>query len=160
MYEKIEEIYVLYYEELYRFLLTKCSDENIIEDIIQTTFLEALKSVERFKGQSSLKTWLFSIAKFQLYRYFRKAKADKNVYEMSTHGISSTNFHDEVIANEIVTAIKSLEPPHDEIMRLRLVHGLSFKAIGLQVNQTENYCRVNFFRMKEKLRKEYNDEQL
>lgn len=156
MRDQIEELYLHYYDDLFRYLYSQCSDLNIVDDLIQSSFLEALKSIERFKGTSSLKTWLFAIARHQLYRYFRKNKRKKHFEaDVEKEWVNEHDFSQKLQADQIMETIDQLNPPHNEIMRLRLVYGLSFKEIAARVKQTENYCRVNFYRNKEKLRKEF-----
>lgn len=161
MHDLIATMYREYYHDLYRYLRQHGHSADMIDDVIQNTFLEALKSIERFKGHSSMKTWLFGIAKHQLYRYFRKLKIKVNMDDVAESELTTTpDFSDRVMAKQILDTIDQLQPPHDEIMRLRLVDELSFREIGLRVGRTENYCRVNFYRMKERLRKEYEHEKL
>lgn len=156
MQDQIEHIFLRYYDELYRYLSLHCSDVNIIDDLIQNTFLEALKSIERFAGHSSLKTWLFAIAKHQLYRHFRKNRATVQLEHIAESKLATEHdYSEKILADEIMEKIDTLHPPHDDIMRLRLLYGLSFKEIAQRVKHTENYCRVNFYRNKEKLRKEF-----
>ena len=156
MYEDIEKMYLLYYGELYRFVLKLGGDQNLADDIVQATFLEALKSIERFDGKSSLKTWLFAIAKNQLYAHFRKNK--KTLRTEAQPESVHTDYTDKMLADDIVQFFNSLTPPLNELMKLRLLYGLSFKEIGLKIGKTENYCRVNFYRLKERLRKEFHYE--
>lgn len=158
MHEEIEKLYTLYYNDLYWYILKLSSNNDIVDDIIQNTFLEAFKSIESFNGKSSIKTWLFSIAKYQVYRYFRKNKLHIDIDDISEIEIcaeAENDISDKVFAGEIFEAINALSPPINEIMGLRIIHGLSFKEIGKRVGKTENYCRVNFYRVKEKLRKGY-----
>ncbi|MDO3678265.1 RNA polymerase sigma factor [Paenibacillus ehimensis] len=160
MYDPITKIYLLYYDDLYRFLVTRYPNPDHVDDIIQNTFLEALRHMDSFKGGSSLKTWLFGIAKHQLYRSLRKNKIqlsldDSPGSELAAH----TDFSDKVLAEQILERLDRLDPPHREIMGLRLLHGLSFKEIAQLTDRTETYCRVNFYRMKEKLRKEYGEDE-
>lgn len=159
MYEEIEQLYLLYYRDLYCFLVKRYPSPDMVDDIIQNTFLEALKSIESFKGNATMKTWLFGIAKHQLYRHFRKNNINVDLEHVpETEMASHTDMTDKLLVKNILETIGSQEPPLQEIMKLRLIYGLSFKEIGIRVNRTENYCRVNFFRLKEKLRKEYEDE--
>ncbi|GIP32494.1 RNA polymerase sigma factor [Paenibacillus sp. J2TS4] len=156
MYDHIKQMYLVYYHELYRFVAKLCRDPDQVDDIIQNTFLEAIKSMETFKSHSSLKTWLFGIAKHQLYRQFRKNKIQLDLDALAEAELATqSDFSDKLLAEQILDAINGLDPPHNEIMRLRLIDGLSFKEIGMRVGKTENYCRVNFFRTKDKLRKEF-----
>ncbi len=158
MYEEIEKMYLLYDRELRLFLLKLGADQDLADDIVQTTFLEALKSIERYNEKSSLKTWLFSIAKNQLYNYFRKNKIN---IDMETISVAETaDFTNKIMAEHILQFVQQLSPPINELMKLRLLYGLSFKEIGVKIGRTENYCRVNFYRVKMQIRKEFDDEEL
>jgi len=66
-----------YGDSLYRFALARIKDSTIAEELVQDTFLSALKSVDRFKGQSSVKTWLVAILKHKIIDHFRKKKLER-----------------------------------------------------------------------------------
>lgn len=68
----ISEWVSLYADDLYRWALHKTSDKETAEDIVQETFLAAFKSIDKFKGKSQPKTWLFSIMKNKIMDYHRK----------------------------------------------------------------------------------------
>ena len=156
MEQNIELLYRLYAKELYFFILSICKDKTLSEDILQTTFVEAIKSIEQFKGKSSVKTWLFSIAKHQCYQQLKKLKIHISIDEVSIESIE--NISDKTILNicsqEITKLIDELDEPNRSIMILRIMGDYSFSEIGSMIGKSENYCRVNFYRSKNKLRKE------
>lgn len=61
-----------YGDALYRFALYRVSNASIAEDLVQDTFLAAMKAKERFSGKSSVKTWLTGILKNKVIDYYRK----------------------------------------------------------------------------------------
>jgi RNA polymerase sigma-70 factor (ECF subfamily) len=63
-----------YGDALFRFALQRVKQIEVAEDLVQETFLAAVQSKDRFKGQSTEKTWLFSILKHKLIDYYRKQK--------------------------------------------------------------------------------------
>lgn len=63
-----------YGDMLYRFALSRVYNEALAEDLVQTTYLAAIKSLKNFSGDSSPKTWLFSILKHKIIDHFRKKK--------------------------------------------------------------------------------------
>lgn len=75
-----------YGDALFRFAVVRVKDRGIAEDLIQETFLAALQSKDRFKGQSSEKTWLFSILKHKIIDHFRKNKPNRLGKEISRDG--------------------------------------------------------------------------
>jgi RNA polymerase sigma-70 factor (TIGR02943 family) len=64
-----------YGDALFHFALARAKNREIAEDLVQETFLAAVKSQGRFKGQSSEKTWLFGILKHKIIDHYRKNKS-------------------------------------------------------------------------------------
>ncbi len=62
--------------EVYRFILKMVRDESLAEDVLQETYLRALKGVRGFAGGSSPRTWLMAIAKNEAYRAIGKMRRD------------------------------------------------------------------------------------
>ena len=58
----IEELIDQYGNDILRLCVTYLGDRQLAEDAFQETFLKAWKARERFRGESSEKTWLSSIA--------------------------------------------------------------------------------------------------
>lgn len=57
---------------LLRFALMRVQSEQLAEDMVQETFLAALKAFDSFQGKSSEKSWLVSILKRKIIDHFRK----------------------------------------------------------------------------------------
>jgi len=57
---------------LVRFARRKVRDEALAEDAVQDAMLAAVASLERFQGQSSLKTWLIGILNHKIQDVFRR----------------------------------------------------------------------------------------
>ena len=64
-----------YGDALFHFALARVNRRDIAEELVQETFLAAVQSQERFKGQSSEKTWLFGILKHKVIDHYRKNKS-------------------------------------------------------------------------------------
>ncbi|MBL1260485.1 MAG: sigma-70 family RNA polymerase sigma factor [Thiotrichaceae bacterium] len=65
-------------DALFRYALMKMRDKSLAEDMVQETFLAALKARQRFSGQSSEKTWLIGILKHKIIDHFRKHKREQS----------------------------------------------------------------------------------
>jgi len=66
----------LYSDELFSWAFYKTRVREIAEDIVQDTFLSAVKSFEQFEGRSNPKTWLFSILNNKIIDHHRKVYKD------------------------------------------------------------------------------------
>lgn len=61
-----------YTSEMYSWAFHKVSDAQLAEDLVQDTFLAAAEKIDGFKGESSPKTWLFSILNNKIVDVYRK----------------------------------------------------------------------------------------
>lgn len=59
-------------DSLFRYALFRIQDAQVAEDLVQETFLAALRSHENFMGQSTVKTWLIAILKHKIVDHIRK----------------------------------------------------------------------------------------
>ncbi|MCK5181264.1 MAG: RNA polymerase sigma factor [Dehalococcoidia bacterium] len=80
----MEEFYSIYRSRLYTLVLTQV-DQNqaVAEDIVQETFLAALGSLDKFRGDSQLYTWLRSIAFHKINDYYRRQGRQPKAQESS-----------------------------------------------------------------------------
>ncbi|MEM5594086.1 sigma-70 family RNA polymerase sigma factor [Niallia circulans] len=70
----IEELYERYSQELIHFLIYLGVKKEEAEDLVQEVFIRLLKTKCLFKGESSERTWLYTIAKNIAIDHFRKQK--------------------------------------------------------------------------------------
>lgn len=60
-----------YSDDLFRWAWSKTSDREVATDLVQDTFLAAVKGIEGFKQNSSPKTWLFGILNNKIRDHYR-----------------------------------------------------------------------------------------
>ncbi|MCI6738397.1 MAG: RNA polymerase sigma factor [Intestinibacter sp.] len=149
--ENIEKLYDLYSKDVYRFIYSLSFDEEVSKDIMQSTFLEGIKSIKNFKRKCSEKTWLLAIAKNQYYTYLKKHPFTENLYDSDLDKYKDYENESLDEYNEVLKLINELKEPQRQIMILRLINDLTFKEIGEIIGKSESYCRVNFFREKKKI---------
>jgi RNA polymerase sigma-70 factor (ECF subfamily) len=70
---------------LYRYAVFRLRDNTAAEDVVQETFLAALKAYNRFEGRGSERTWLVGILKHKIIDYFRKTEREDQVDEGAEH---------------------------------------------------------------------------
>ncbi|WP_440895767.1 RNA polymerase sigma factor SigX [Amphibacillus sp. Q70] len=71
-------LYDQYHTDLYQYVYYMVKNQHAAEDIVQEVYIKVLKSYENFRGESSEKTWLFSIARHTTMDYFRKQQRQQN----------------------------------------------------------------------------------
>lgn len=61
-----------YGDFLFNYAIVRVKDADVAADLVQDTFLAALKSMDRFEGRSSERTWLTAILKRKIFDIYRK----------------------------------------------------------------------------------------
>lgn len=152
--EEFDEVYRLYAGDVYRYIFSLSHNEALAKDIMQNTMLKAFTTADKFRGECSIKTWLFGIAKNEYLNIIRRAE-NKNMPLDETINISGENiehrFNDRFQAIAIHRILHELDEPYKEIFSLRVFAELKFADIGDIFGKSENWARVTFYRAKEKI---------
>ena len=69
-----EEVYAVYFDDVYRYLLSLSGSESTAEELTSETFFRAMDALDRFRGECSVRVWLCQIAKNTLYDHLKKQK--------------------------------------------------------------------------------------
>ncbi len=154
----MEELYRENADLVYHFLLSKCRDARLAEDLTQETFLQALRSIDNYNGACKLSVWLCQIAKHLLYQHWEKHRESFTLDDVDWMPSGETEVERKVLAREelldVLGRLHKLPVTMREVVYLRISADLSFKEIGRIMGRSENWARVNFFRAKEMLREE------
>ncbi|MEM1484466.1 sigma-70 family RNA polymerase sigma factor [Oscillospiraceae bacterium PP1C4] len=157
--DEIEKIYCSYSDDVYRYLFSMCRNPTVAEDLLQSTFLQVIRGITGFRNSSTLKTWIFTIAR---HEYFHWLKKNQPVLPLDENLPSKENMegdceHKDQV-QQILDYIGALDEPLPSLMILRLTGGLSFGEIGAILGKTEVWARVTFMRSKYKLLQELKEE--
>lgn len=152
----MEELYKENAALVYHFLLAKCGDSQVAEELAQETFLQAIRSADRYNGSCKMSVWLCQIAKHLLYQYWRKQKINVPLEEEDRMLSEEPGVERQVLAREelleVLGRLHRLPVNMREVVYLRITGDLSFREIGRIMGKSENWARVNFFRAKELLK--------
>jgi RNA polymerase sigma-70 factor (ECF subfamily) len=120
----IEALIQTHGNRLLRSATLLCGDETAAQDLVQDSFVEALRSVHRFRGQASLYTWLHSIL-MNLTRHYRR-DSKRLVYDNELAAQEVSVLEDrpgaldfETAAAELARALRQLSDSHRQVLVLR-----------------------------------------
>lgn len=150
--EDYQEIYSLYFQDVYKYVLALSRDPSLAEEITQEAFFKALKSLDSFQGQCKLYVWLCQIAKNTYLSYHKKHKEPEKE-ETLTSSLEEMML-DKESAFLIHQALHNLPEPYKEVFSLRVLGELSFRQIGLLFGKTENWARVTYHRARLTIKEE------
>ena len=156
----LDSIYRQNADTVFRFLMSMTGSADLSEELTQETFYQAVKSIDKFDGSSKVSTWLCGIAKNVFLADLRKRQKEStgldDLPEKTVASAEETYIKERDIKS-ILSAIDDHPEPGREVLRLRLLGGLSFKQIGDAMGKTETWARVTFYRAKQMIVKELNE---
>ena len=124
-------------------------ERNEVDELVQDTFVRAFNSLDGFRGESSFRTWLFTIERRLLVDRRRSEKRRRDRVEIQEDD-ASTEYDalDGVVASEterrMRQAMSRLSPMQKEVFTLRVAEGLSYREIAAAVGTTEGAARVHY----------------
>src|SRR5215203_3963353 len=128
-------------DALARFAVSSGEREEI-EELVQDTFVRAFSSIDSFRGESSLRTWLFTIEKRLMLDRRRSEKRQRATVPVeAADAVTEYDALDAMLAEEaesrVRKAVSALSPTQREVFSLRVEQGLSYKDIAEIVGTTE-----------------------
>ena len=149
---------------LYGFAVTLTRDKIAAEDLVQETYLRAMRSVDRLAPDSNVKSWLFTIMRniwLNELRHGRKGPrfveldADETkAKENADNGNNNPHviFMRKITRDEIRAAIESLPVQYREVVVLRDLEGFSYQEIASILECPAGTVMSRLGRAREKLR--------
>lgn len=151
----IEKIYRIYFEDVYRFLLSLSKNKDIAQDITSETFLKVIYNSKKIENTTNIKAYIFTTAKNTYINYYKKNKLMITTDDIEKFDQGIDSFEESLIEDDklkiLRNAIDKLDEPYKSITKLRL-NDLSFKEIGKIYGKTSNWACVCYYRAKEKLK--------
>lgn len=152
--EDFQEVYDLYFRDVYKYALSLSRDPHVAEEITQETFFKALKSIDSFRGQCRLYVWLCQIAKNTYLTYAGKHSREAPEREEAAGESPEERLLRHETAFEIHRLLHALQEPYKEVFSLRVFGELSFRQIGELFGKTESWARVTYHRARLKIKEE------
>jgi len=149
-------------ERLYHFVLKILNDQDEAENVVQETFAEAYRQIDRFRGESKVSTWLFSIARHLAYGFLRKSKRH-NYLEHDTiehiHAHADEDYTSEsmeTVEQEerkriVHAALQELPPHYRRVVELRDLEERSTAETAEELGLTSVNVRVRLHRAQKEL---------
>ena len=128
-----QELFSRHFDAVYRFFRNKCAAEA--DDMVQKTFLACMKSRDRFRAESSFRTYLFGIARLELYGFLRRKRKDERLdFGVTSLGeivtTQRTKMARDASAEKLRLALSELSVDEQVLLELRYWHELDATALG------------------------------
>ncbi len=130
-----QELVNAYGDRLLRSAFSLCGNETDAQDIVQETFLQAIRSVHRFQGRSTVYTWLHSILLNLTRHYHRDRKRIVYDDELVGREVSLPEEHPNRLDTgtaslALLEALRRLSAAHREVLVLRYYENMKIHEIA------------------------------
>lgn len=140
-----DELYTLYADKLYRFILFRVSDEALAEDLVAEVFLRVLKRIDTFEGKTvaAFSAWLYRVARNLVTdQYRRHAKRETAPLEKATPLLDArANPVDEAekkqTREELLAAIGRLTPDQQQVILFKFYEDMGNAQVANLLGKTE-----------------------
>ncbi|XOV67993.1 MAG: RNA polymerase sigma factor [Fluviicola sp.] len=156
--ERFGPLYQKYHEQIFRYIYQRMDDEHLAFDVTSQVFIKALKNLHKYEYRGvPFSSWLYRIAKSELYQAFRDRKARRTVNVESMHLFEMVEEmeEDDSSANKkrLLQCLSLLKDGDLQLIELRYFEKRSYREIGEILEITENNAKVRTFRALERLKK-------
>jgi RNA polymerase sigma-70 factor (ECF subfamily) len=157
--EEFHLLYERYFQRLYSFAYLRLRNHADAEEVVQETFTVVFRSIEAYRGQSSLLSWIYGIAKNTVNNHVRRARAYEARIERaggelqrSLRSLASCTPEENLTLRRCAEALRarlaSVADWHAEVFLLRHVENLPIDEIARRMSRSNDAVRSSLYRVK------------
>ena len=150
------ELFARHFDSIYRFFRSKV--EDAAEDLTQQTFMGAVKGRERYRGDASFRTYLYTIARNRLYTHIRDRQRRDAVVEIGQHSVAdlglaspTRQLADREEHKLLLAAMRHLPLEMQVALELHYWEGLSVREIAIVIDTPEGTIKRRLQRARQRL---------
>lgn len=150
----IEKLYRDYYGFVFKFLLIRCRNESVAEELAQETFFKAFMNIKQLKNDEKAVYWLCSIAKNLLYSWYNEQKRFVEIEaaaELQSSESVEQTVESIILSEKAMKILKTLDEPYKEVFMLSYFGNATLKEISKSFNKSESWARVTLYRAKQQI---------
>ena len=156
--ERFGPLYKKYHEQIFRYVHQRMDDQELAFDVTSQVFIKALSNIHKYEYRGvPFSSWLYRIAKSELYQAFRDRKARRTVNVESMHLFEMIEEFEEDDSSEnkkkLIDCLRMLNERDLQLIEMRYFERRSYREIGEILEITENNAKVRAFRALERLKK-------
>ncbi len=145
---EFKKIYDAHIQYACHFALPYLRNSNAVDEVVQTAFIKLYSSLNRFKKQSSLKTYFTRILIHAIYDFIKQKKHSHDPFDEQQHFID----HSEVSSTDISNALSKLTLQQMTCVQLYYYSDFSTQSIADLLNVTVGTVKTQLSRSRKKIR--------
>ncbi len=150
---ELEDVFRAHQQVVFAYFLRVIGDRQDAEELTQETFVRACSAAIRFRGDSSIKTWLFGIARRVLLEALRAGLFDRTeqLPDVAAEGDRAD------VRIDLERALASLGVADREVLVIVDVLGFEPREAAAVVGVSAETFRVRLHRARRRFREAYGD---
>lgn len=156
-------VYKKYQPLVFKYVKSQITNYQTAEELTQDIFLDFIEALRDFRFQSSLKTFIFSIARHKVIDQIRKKKIKSILFSrlpsFIIEGLKVVFIDEEIdkkeLKEKISKIISSLPNDYQVILRLKYIDGVKMKVISKKLNLNFKATESLLFRARKSFIKIY-----
>jgi RNA polymerase sigma-70 factor (ECF subfamily) len=159
---EFNELYDRYFQRVYSFAFARLRNRADTEEVVQETFAAVFRSIDAYRGQSTLLCWIYGIAKNNVNNHLRRAKSHELRVERAEPGMVlgaaslDASTPEEQLSlrryeESVQKLLSSVAEWQSEVFWLRHVENLSIGEISERVKRSNDAVRSSLYRVKRML---------
>jgi len=156
----LEKLYRRYRTSIFRYFYQMGGNYHLAEELTQETFYQVALSLDGFRGESALSTWIFRIAFYVYAGHLRRSRVnwplDRDIPDTNMEGDPVRAVENAENMGLVRDALQRLPVRYRAAIVLREIEGLSYEELGAVLDVSPSTARVILFRAKERFRSLFN----
>ena len=153
------ELYNRYFQRIYNFVYARMRNHAETEEVVQETFLAVFRSFANYRGQSSLLSWIYGIAKNTTNNHLRRAKSQTERIDLADddelvprisigEGMPDEQLDMQRFGDLLAERLEGLADWQAEIFEMRHFENLSIPEISRRTSRSSDAVRSSLYRVK------------
>jgi RNA polymerase sigma factor (sigma-70 family) len=150
-----EALFARHFDSLCRFFVTKCPDPD---ELVQRTLLACVTAREQFRGEASFRTYLFAIARHELYHHLRRQRRDGERLDFSVTSVAelvttpATRLARQAEHRRVVEVLRTLPVDQQTLLELYYWEDVEIADLAVIFDASANAIRIRLHRARQALR--------
>lgn len=156
------ELYERYFQRIFNFTRVRVHNQADAEEITQETFTAVFRSIDAFRGDSALLTWIFGIARNSINNHLRRLRVQEERLDAAARemprpapSVELCKPDEQLVIREQVESIReeleSISRWQVEVFRMRHMEDLPICEIARRTERSEDAVRSSLYRVKRAL---------
>ncbi len=165
-----DEFFHEYFQRIYRFCLKRLDDKALSEDLTQETLVKAIRSLDQYRGEAALFTWLCQICRHQISDWHRRPGVamagqkpidDDEQVQAALDSLQLQQDAERQTSDErdelVHLTLDSLPARYGDVLELKYIQGFSVEEISGRLNLTATSVQSLLARARTAFRRNYAD---